>query len=46
VQNEVITINRFDGLRGDVLTSAAPLRDAHGAVIGAVWVLQDTVTRK
>ncbi|MHB9108690.1 MAG: PAS domain-containing protein [Armatimonadota bacterium] len=46
VLNEAITLNRFDGLRGDVLTSAAPLRDAHGAVIGAVWVLQDVVTRK
>lgn len=46
VLNEAITLNRFDGLRGDVLTSAAPLRDAHGAIIGAVWVLQDTVTRR
>lgn len=41
VINDAITLNRFDGLRGNVLTSAAPLHNAQGALSGAVWVLQD-----
>jgi PAS domain-containing protein len=41
VRNAAVTLNRFDGLRGNVLISAAPLHDAHGAVAGAVWVMLD-----
>jgi PAS domain-containing protein len=41
VRHAAITLNRFDGLRGSVLTSAAPVHTAHGAVSGAVWVIQD-----
>jgi len=46
VLNEAITLNRFDGLRGNVLTSAAPLHNTQGAICGAVWVIQDPITPK
>lgn len=46
VINDVVTLNRFDGLRGNVLTSAAPLHNAQGALSGAVWVLQDPIAPK
>lgn len=38
---EVIHIHRFDGSRGTILNSAAPVRDAQGLVLGAIAVLQD-----
>ncbi|NLX08719.1 MAG: PAS domain-containing protein [Chloroflexi bacterium] len=38
---EVIEIERFDGTRGTILNSAAPLYDADGRIIGAVAALQD-----
>ncbi|HVO21860.1 MAG TPA: hypothetical protein VMU15_21595 [Anaeromyxobacter sp.] len=36
-----LEIDRFDGTRGEVLASDAPIRDRHGAVIGAVAILED-----
>jgi len=42
---EVIDILRFDGTRGTMLSSAAPIRDAEGKVIGGVAVIQD-ITRQ
>ena len=42
---EVIDILRFDGTRGTILYSAAPIRDAEGKTMGAVSVIQD-ITRQ
>jgi len=36
-----LEIDRFDGTRGEVLASDAPVRDRDGAVVGAVAVLED-----
>jgi len=38
---EVIDIERFDGTRGTIVNSAAPVRDREGRIIGAVAVSQD-----
>ncbi|HZW04368.1 MAG TPA: diguanylate cyclase [Anaerolineaceae bacterium] len=38
---EVIDIQRFDGARGTILSSAAPILDEAGRLIGAVAVAQD-----
>lgn len=46
VLNDPITLNRFDGLRGNVRTSAAPLRNPQGAITGAIWVIQDPISTK
>jgi PAS domain S-box-containing protein len=42
---EVVDIQRFDGTRGTILTSASPIRDSNGKIIGAVGVFQD-ITRQ
>lgn len=42
---EVIDILRFNGTRGTILYSAAPIRDAEGKTMGAVAVIQD-ITRQ
>ncbi|MGZ6371302.1 MAG: PAS domain-containing protein, partial [Bdellovibrionota bacterium] len=44
--SEVIDILRFDGTRGTILSSAAPLRDASGAISGAVAVIQDITAQR
>lgn len=41
VEGEMVDIERFDGDRATILNSAAPLRDANGAITGAVAVMQD-----
>jgi len=41
VVGEHVDIERFDGTRGHVLTSSAPIRDEAGAIIGGVVVLFD-----
>ncbi len=38
---QMIDIMRFDGSRGTILSSAAPIRDAKGSLIGAITVVQD-----
>jgi len=43
---EVVDIERFDGTRGTILNSAAPVRDAHGNVIGGVVVELDITAQK
>ncbi|MBI0583673.1 MAG: PAS domain S-box protein [Methanomassiliicoccus sp.] len=42
---EVIDIQRLDGTRGTILSSASPIRDASGKIIGGVSVVQD-ITRQ
>ena len=42
---EEYLVQRPDGARIPVLASGAPIRDAHGAVIGAVGVFQDVSER-
>jgi len=41
----VIDIQRFDGSRGTILCSAAPIRDSDNKIIGGVSVIQD-ITRQ
>ncbi len=41
ISGEMVEIERFDGTRGHVLNSAAPIHDAAGAIIGAVVVTVD-----
>ncbi len=41
----VIDIQRLDGTRGTIISSAAPIRDADGKIIGGVEVVQD-ITRQ
>jgi signal transduction histidine kinase len=41
-----LDIERLDGTRGTCLSSAAPIRDAQGATIGAVVAFQDISERK
>ncbi len=43
---EVVDIQRFDGTRGTILNSAAPIRDKHGNITGALVVVQDITARK
>jgi PAS domain S-box-containing protein len=38
---QMIDILRFDGSRGTILSSAAPIRDAKGRMIGGITVVQD-----
>ena len=45
VVGEVIDIQRLDGTRGTIISSAAPIRDADGKLIGGVEVVQD-ITRQ
>jgi PAS domain-containing protein len=40
---EHLEIDRFDGTRGEVLASSAPVRDREGTVVGAVAVLEDVL---
>lgn len=43
---EVIDIERFDGRRATIVNSAAPLRDATGAITGAVAAMQDVTEQR
>lgn len=45
VVGEVIDIQRLDGTRGTIISSAAPIRGADGKVMGGVEVVQD-ITRQ
>lgn len=45
VVGEVIDIQRLDGTRGTIISSASPIRDADGKTIGGVEVVQD-ITRQ
>ncbi len=38
---QMIDILKFDGSRGTILSSAAPIKDAKGTLIGAITVVQD-----
>jgi two-component system sensor histidine kinase UhpB len=42
---ELIDIETFDGQRKTIQNSAAPLRDAHGVITGAVTVIEDVTER-
>jgi len=44
--NELIEIECFDGTRKIILNSAAPMRDANGAIVGAIIVHQDVTERR
>jgi PAS domain S-box-containing protein len=46
VLNQELDIVAFDGARRTILTSAAPLYDAHGTLMGAVSVNVDITERK
>jgi signal transduction histidine kinase len=43
---EIIDIERFDGTNGTILSSAAPIRDVKGNIIGAVAIIQDITERR
>ena len=43
---EEVTIQRFDGTRGTILNSAAPVRDVRGRIVGAVATFMDISERK
>jgi len=45
VVGEVIDIQRLDGTRGTIISSASPIRDADGKIFGGVEVVQD-ITRQ
>jgi len=45
VVDDVIDIQRLDGTRGTIISSAAPIRDHEGKIIGGVGVVQD-ITRQ
>lgn len=38
---EIVDIQRFDGKRGTIISSAVPMRDLEGNIVGAVAVVQD-----
>jgi PAS domain S-box-containing protein len=44
--NELIDIERFDGTRGTILASAAPLQTVDGDINGAVLVVSDITERR
>ena len=44
--NELVEIERFDGAHAFVLSSAAPIRDAEGRIIGGVVVNVDVTDRQ
>lgn len=46
VTAEVVDIERFDGKRATIVNSAAPLRDATGAITGAVAAMQDVTEQR
>jgi signal transduction histidine kinase len=41
-----LSIERFDGSRGTILTSAVPIKDNEGRIIGGVGIAQDITERK
>jgi len=41
VTGQVLEIQRFDGTRGFILNSAAPVRDASGRIVGSAVAIQD-----
>lgn len=43
---EVIDIQRFDGTRGTILNSAAPIKGPQGEIIGALSVSQDITSQR
>jgi PAS domain S-box-containing protein len=43
---EAIEIERFDGSRGTILSSSAPIKDDQGKITGAVSVILDITERK
>lgn len=45
-KGEVIDILRFDGTKGTILNSAAPIKDANGQITGAVVTIQDITDRR
>ncbi len=46
VLGEIIDIERFDGSKGTVFTSASPVRDASGVIQGAVGVMVDITAQR
>lgn len=46
VRNEEIDIEAFDGTRKTILNSAAPIRDRHQVILGAVVINEDISERK
>lgn len=46
VRNQEITVEGFDGKQLVVLNSAAPMRDASGAIVGGVSSMQNITARK
>ncbi|MDB4887442.1 MAG: Blue-light-activated protein, partial [Gemmatimonadetes bacterium] len=46
IANEVVQIERFDGLRGFVLNSAAPIHDAAGTLTGGVVISVDITAQQ
>ncbi|MDB4960995.1 MAG: domain S-box protein [Myxococcales bacterium] len=42
---EAVEVVRFDGTRGHILNSTAPVRDEHGTVVGGVVVILDVTER-
>ena len=44
--DEEIDIQRFDGTHGTILSSAVPIRDSRGAIIGAVSTIIDITVRR
>jgi len=45
VLGQVIEIQRFDGTRGFIYNSAAPVRDDHGNIIGSAVSIQDITSQ-
>lgn len=45
-RSEVVDIERFDGSRGTILSSAVPIRDEAGAIQGAFAVIQDITEQR
>lgn len=43
---EMVDIERFDGTRGTILKSAAPVRDAEGRIVGGVVAVKDITERR
>jgi PAS domain S-box-containing protein len=41
IKGQVIDVMRFDGTRGTILDSGAPLKDAKGRILGSVAIIQD-----
>ena len=44
--NELIDIETFDGQKKTIQNSAAPIRNAQGSIVGAVFVNEDVTARK